>query len=166
VERLWAPWRLEYIESADSREECFLCAFPAENRDAERLILARGTRAFIILNAYPYANGHLLVAPYRHTASIADLTADEVLDLWRMVTLGLRCLTAAYRPHGFNIGVNLGRVAGAGLEDHIHVHIVPRWNGDTNFMPVLADVRVMPATLQATYERLRKHIDDARTEQG
>lgn len=165
MERLWAPWRLEYIENADSIDGCFLCAFPQEHRDEQRLILSRSEHGFIILNAYPYANGHLLVAPYRHTAEPGDLTPEEVLDMWRLVDRGIQCLRSAYRPHGFNVGINLGRVAGAGLEDHIHIHIVPRWNGDTNFMPVLADVRVMPAALQSTYQRLKDHLgnDDTGT---
>lgn len=159
MERLWAPWRLEYIENADRLDGCFLCTFPAEQRDEERLILARSQGAFLILNAYPYANGHLMVAPFRHTGDLGSLTTDEVLDLWTLVTRGIEALRKAYNPHGFNIGVNLGRVAGAGLEDHVHVHIVPRWNGDTNFMPVLADVRIMPASLQATYRRLKGCMD-------
>jgi ATP adenylyltransferase len=150
---------MEYIEAADHAGGCFLCAYPKENRDAERFILSRSNSAFIILNAFPYANGHLMVAPYRHTADMASLSPEEVLDMWGLVNRSLDVLMKAYKPQGFNIGVNLGRVAGAGLEEHVHVHIVPRWNGDTNFMPVLADVRVIPASLQATYERLRGCLD-------
>jgi len=150
---------MEYIEAADHARGCFLCAYPKENRDAERFILSRSNSAFIILNAFPYANGHLMVAPYRHTADMASLSPEEVLDMWSLVNRSLDVLRRAYNPQGFNIGVNLGRVAGAGLEEHVHVHIVPRWNGDTNFMPVLADVRVIPASLQATYERLKGCLD-------
>lgn len=166
MERLWAPWRMEYIESADAQDGCFLCAYPPEHRDAERYILHRGDHAFVVLNAYPYANGHLLIAPYRHVATPGDLTVEEQLDIWAQLCRSLEALKAAFAPHGFNIGINLGRVAGAGLEGHLHVHVVPRWNGDTNFMPVLADVRVMPASLKFVYERLRGYMDGERAEQG
>ena len=158
MERIWAPWRLEYVENASRAGDCILCAFPREGRDAERYILHQGRHAFVMLNAFPYSNGHLMVAPYRHTAQLGELDAAESLDILNLVRAGVEALGAAYKPDGFNIGINMGRVAGAGIEDHIHVHVVPRWNGDTNFMAVVGDTRVIPASLQAAYERLRPHF--------
>lgn len=158
MERLWAPWRLEYVENADASAGCIFCEFPREDRDEDRYILCRNDRAFVILNAFPYSNGHLIVAPYRHTASLEDLDADDGLAVMALVRDSVRALAGAYKPDGFNIGINMGRVAGAGIDSHIHVHVVPRWNGDTNFMAVVGDTRVLPASLRATYERLRPHF--------
>ena len=155
MERLWAPWRMRYIENADNSEGCIFCEFPAAENDVENLILLRGEHAFIILNAFPYSNGHLMVTPYRHTASLDDLDDAEMLETMTLTRQGVNLLKTAFRPDGFNIGINMGRVAGAGIADHVHVHIVPRWNGDTNFMPVLGDVRVIPESLQVVYERLK-----------
>ncbi|HZO88172.1 MAG TPA: HIT domain-containing protein [Chthonomonadaceae bacterium] len=157
TEQLWAPWRLKYIESAHKAEGCIFCDYPAqgEEQDAESLLVYRGPHAFIMLNAYPYSNGHLMVVPYRHTSRFTDYTDAEMLDVMHQIRLGIALLTTAFHPDGFNLGVNMGRVAGAGIADHLHWHIVPRWNGDTNFMPVLADVRVIPESLKSTFERLR-----------
>ncbi len=157
TEQLWAPWRLQYIENADKTQGgCIFCDFPAAGveHDAAHLIVTRGEHAYIILNAFPYSNGHLMVVPYRHTASMDDLTDPELLDIMRLTRLGIRLLKATFKPDAFNCGSNMGRVAGAGIADHLHWHVVPRWNGDTNFMPVLADVRVIPESLQVVYERL------------
>jgi ATP adenylyltransferase len=159
MERIWAPWRMAYIENADKVEGCIFCAFPAENRDAERLILLRGERAFVILNAYPYSNGHLMVTPYRHTANLDDLTDEEMLEMMTLTRRAVNLLKAAFHPDGFNIGINMGRVAGAGIADHVHVHVVPRWNGDTNFMAVVGDVRVVPESLSSVYSRLKEQLD-------
>jgi len=145
---LWAPWRLEYIQQADEQDGCIFC--PAE----ERLVVARGEHAFVVLNKYPYASGHLLVAPARHVGDFGELTDDEALEIHRLTSTGIGALAQAYRPQGYNVGWNLGRIAGAGVVDHVHLHVVPRWAGDTNFMPVLADVRVLPEHLTATRERL------------
>ena len=161
MDRLWAPWRMRYIETADEAEGCIFCTKPEENRDDENLILLRGERAFIMLNAFPYSNGHLMVSPYKHTADLDDLADKELLDLMKVTRRGVNVLKAAFRPDGFNIGINMGRVAGAGIRDHVHIHIVPRWNGDTNFMPVLADVRVIPESLAVVYERLKEHSGNA-----
>jgi ATP adenylyltransferase len=157
TQQLWAPWRLQYIETADKAEGCIFCDFPAqgEAHDAENLIVYRGPHAYIILNAFPYSNGHLMVVPFRHTATLDAFTDAEMLDVMRLTRLAIQMLKAVFKPDGFNLGVNMGRVAGAGIADHIHWHVVPRWNGDTNFMPVLADVRVIPESLLAVYERLR-----------
>ncbi len=158
MERIWAPWRLEYVENADKVEGCILCLFPQEGRDAERYIVHQGERAYVILNAFPYSNGHLMVVPRKHTADLDDLDAETRLELFDLTEASVRALRNAFRPDGFNIGINMGRVSGAGIEDHIHVHVVPRWNGDTNFMAVIGDTRVLPASLRATYDRLSPHF--------
>jgi ATP adenylyltransferase len=157
TERIWAPWRLEYVKDAskDSAEECIFCAKPAAGDDEANLIVHRGERCFVILNLYPYTNGHLMVAPYEHVASLPALDSDTVGEMMALSQQAMRLLEERYSPHGYNVGFNQGRVAGAGVEHHIHMHVVPRWGGDTNFMPVLADVRVMPQTLDQTYEALR-----------
>ena len=161
-ERIWAPWRLQYVKDAskDSADECIFCAKPGEDDDEANLIVHRGERCFVILNLYPYTNGHLMVAPYEHTASLPELDADTVAEMMALAQRSMRLLESAYQPHGYNVGFNQGRVAGAGVEHHIHMHVVPRWGGDTNFMPVLADVRVMPQTLEQTYETLHGGFDD------
>ena len=158
MERIWAPWRLQYIENADAVEGCIFCVFPAEQRDAERFILLRGERAFVILNAYPYSNGHLMVTPYQHTANLDELDDATMLELMTLTRRAVNLLKAAFRPDGFNIGVNMGRVAGAGIADHVHIHVVPRWNGDTNFMGVVGDTRVIPASLEEVYSRLKEQM--------
>jgi ATP adenylyltransferase len=154
VERLWAPWRLEYVQNADKQDGCFFCAAAAADDDAGHLVVHRGERAFVLLNKFPYASGHLLVAPYRHGVNFGDLDEAEALEIHRLGTQGLDALTSTYGPEGFNLGWNIGRIAGAGIPDHGHLHVVPRWAGDTNFMPVLADVRVIPEHLLTTRERL------------
>ena len=155
MERLWAPWRLDYVASAGDGQECIFCAKPAAGDDDASLIVHRGRLCCVLLNLYPYANGHLMIAPYRHVATPGALSEEERAELWELLDQGIAALTAAMAPHGFNAGLNLGRVAGAGIEDHLHLHVVPRWNGDTNFMPVLADVRVMPEHLQRTLVQVR-----------
>jgi ATP adenylyltransferase len=161
TDQLWAPWRLTYIENADKVDGCIFCSFPAqgEAHDAENLIVHRGTHAFIILNAFPYSNGHLMVVPFRHTSSMSEYSDAEMLDVMHLTRLSIRMLDEAFSPAGFNLGVNMGRVAGAGIADHLHWHVVPRWNGDTNFMPVLADVRVIPESLSVVYSRLRTALE-------
>ena len=154
TERLWAPWRLEYVSGGAGEGGCIFCDKPGVDDD-EALIVHRGERAFVVLNLYPYANGHLMVAPYRHLATPGELDAGERAEVWELMDAGLVALTSAMAPAGFNCGINLGRAAGAGVEGHLHLHVVPRWNGDTNFMPVLADVRVMPEHLSRTLEKVR-----------
>src|SRR6266508_4084508 len=149
MERLWAPWRLEYIQSADEQPGCVFCR-AASLDDEAGLVVHRGEHAFVMLNKYPYALGHLMVAPYRHGGDLAALTDAEALEIHRLAADGLVALAEAMHPEGYNLGWNLGRVAGAGVRDHVHEHVVPRWNGDTNFMPVLADVKVIPEALEAT----------------
>jgi ATP adenylyltransferase len=152
---LWAPWRLEYIQSADEDRGCFLCrAAGGEETDEELLVVHRGSRALALLNKFPYASGHLLVAPNRHVGEFTELTDDEALEIHRLAAEGMAALGAAFSPQGHNVGWNLGRVAGAGVVDHVHLHVVPRWTGDTNFMPVLADVKVLPEFLVETRRKL------------
>jgi ATP adenylyltransferase len=153
VKQLWAPWRLAYIQGADEQEGCVFCR-AAGLGDEEGLVVRRGERAFVLVNRYPYASGHLMVAAYRHEGDFAGLDAEEALEIHRLASTALGVLAQTIRPQGFNLGWNLGRVAGAGVVDHIHLHVVPRWAGDTNFMPVLADVKVMPEALEATRRKL------------
>lgn len=157
MQTLWAPWRMEYILQPKP-DGCFLCeVFSADpSRDAEHLVLHRGAACAVVMNRYPYNNGHLLVAPYRHVAGVGDLNRAERLEMMDLLAAAVRVLTRTIHPDGFNIGFNLGKVAGAGLEAHLHQHIVPRWNGDTNFMPVLAEVKVIPQALEALRDVLAK----------
>ena len=153
---LWAPWRLEYIAHADEQEGCVFCIEAAEDLPAaESLRVHAGTWAIALLNKFPYSSGHLMVAPRRHLGSLAGLSDDEALDIHRLAVAAVDVLERVYGPGGFNLGWNLGRVAGAGIADHVHLHVVPRWSGDTNFMPVLADVKVIPEHLLETRDRLR-----------
>jgi len=154
---LWAPWRLEYIKQADELEGCVFCAeAAAELADDESLLVRRSDAAIAILNKYPYSSGHLMVAPIRHVGLLAELTDEEALEMHRLAVTGVDALERTYGPDGFNLGWNLGRVAGAGIADHVHLHVVPRWSGDTNFMPILADVKILPEHLLATRDRLRE----------
>lgn len=157
MEKLWAPWRMAYVEVAKP-QGCIFCDKPREDRDEENLILQRGKTAFVIMNAFPYNNGHLMVAPYRHTAELESLSPEERDELMALAQESLRLLQAAFGPNGYNLGMNLGRVAGAGIADHLHLHVVPRWDGDTNFMPVIADTKVLPDSLQSSYRKLREAL--------
>ena len=154
MKHIWAPWRVEYIR-AEKPKGCILCEKPAQDADTENYILYRGGKNFVMLNAYPYNPGHLMVAPYRHIDSLAEMTEEERKEHFDIVSRSVEVLRGELNPGGFNMGVNLGRVAGAGIDDHIHTHIVPRWPGDTNFMPVVADVRVVPEALAETYDKLK-----------
>lgn len=158
MERLWAPWRLEYIVG-EKTEGCIFCDFPKRQEDQTNKILCRGDHAFVMMNAFPYSNGHLLVAPYRHMGDVSELTAQESLEIMQLVQKCCRVLRGMCRPDGFNVGMNLGAAGGAGIADHIHMHIVPRWVGDTNFMPVCADVKVIPEALDTTYNKLKEQFD-------
>jgi len=160
-QRIWAPWRLAYVKDAakDAEEECIFCAKPAEGDDTANLIVHRGRHAFVILNKFPYTNGHLMVAPYEHLSRLQDVAAETLTEVMALAQRGMDRLEDVYAPHGYNVGFNQGRVAGAGFEHHIHMHVVPRWGGDTNFMPVIADTRVMPQSLEESYEALRGGFD-------
>jgi ATP adenylyltransferase len=151
--RLWAPWRLEYIKGP-SPEECIFCSKPAAGDDRASLILARGEHCFVMLNAFPYNNGHLMVSPYEHVPSIEELDEPTLLELMQLTRRSLAALREGYSPEGFNIGINQGKAAGAGIEEHVHQHVVPRWGGDTNFMPVIGDTRVLPQSLDDSWATL------------
>ena len=153
MEHIWAPWRIEYI-LGEKDKECIFCYKPKQDRDRENLLLYRGKSNLVMMNLYPYNPGHLMVAPYRHIQEVDKLGDDEMLEHFQLVNRCVAILKEAMNPEGFNIGMNLGKVAGAGIEDHIHTHIVPRWNGDTNFMPVISDTRAIPEALDETYAKL------------
>ena len=154
MERLWSPWRHAYVTRDAEPAECVFCAAPAV-AEGHSLIVHVATTCYVILNLYPYNGGHLMVVPTRHVATLAALRDDELVETARVTRLAEMALDETYRPQGMNVGINLGRPAGAGIVDHVHVHLVPRWNGDTNFMPVVGNVRVLPEDLSATASRLR-----------
>src|SRR3954447_21104500 len=154
MDRLWAPWRLEYIQTVDELPGCFLCNAAASDDDATHLLVHRGEHAFVLLNKFPYASGHLMVAPARHEGDFAGLGREEAAEIHSLASAALGALAETMSPQGFNLGWNLGRVAGAGVVDHVHMHVVPRWAGDTNFMPVLADVKVLPEALEETRRKI------------
>ncbi len=151
---LWAPWRIQYIEQP-KEPGCIFCIKPAENQDKKNLIIYRGQQCFVIMNFYPYNNGHLMVVPFRHVSDLTDLDNKERLELMDLLAMCKDALKSTMFPQGFNIGMNLGEVAGAGVKDHLHFHIVPRWNGDTNFMPICGHTKVVSEGLAETWERLK-----------
>lgn len=150
---LWAPWRLEYVQS-DKQKECIFCLAASGDQYQANWIVERGERCFMMLNTFPYAPGHLLIAPLRHVAELDELDGDEMPELLVLARRSIAALRSAMSPHGFNVGLNLGEVAGAGIADHLHLHVVPRWQGDNNFMPVVADTRVMNEALEAARRSL------------
>ena len=156
-ERLWAPWRLEYIKGPKP-DGCILCDKPAEDDDEAAYVVHRGESCFVILNAFPYNNGHVMIAPYEHTGSLEELSDGTALELMQLTQRSIRALGEVYGPEGFNVGINQGKVAGAGVEDHIHQHVVPRWGADTNFMPVIGSTRVLPQSLADSYTALREQF--------
>lgn len=160
MDRLWTPWRMAYIKGSERVEGCIFCDLPGLDtaEDPASLILHRGKHAFVILNKFPYNSGHIMVAPYRHTAEFENLTDEEHLETSKLVARCVQALHAEYTPQGFNIGVNQGTVAGAGIADHIHAHVVPRWGGDTNFMTTVGETKVMPEALEETYAKLAPHF--------
>jgi ATP adenylyltransferase len=159
AERLWAPWRMRYVQGERKDEGCIFC-LAAESDDPEtRLVVHRGERCLVMLNAFPYNNGHVMVSPHRHLASIEELESDELLELMTLAQRALRAVRETYSPDGFNLGVNEGEVAGAGFAGHVHLHVVPRWAADSNFMAVTADTRVLPESLDDSYARLRERFE-------
>ncbi len=156
-QRIWAPWRLPYVKDAskDAEEGCIFCTKPSEADDEANLIVHRGERCFVILNLFPYTNGHLMIAPFDHIATLQELDGPTVAEVMALAQRAITALDQTYQPQGYNVGVNQGRIAGAGFDSHIHLHVVPRWAGDTNFMPVLADTRVMPQSLKDSYDALK-----------
>jgi len=161
--QLWAPWRLNYILNAKDEPPrgCFLCRYASESNDEANYVVHRGQQAIVVLNRFPYNNGHLLIAPVEHKASLIDLTDAELLEMQQLLRRMTGVLTAIMNPQGFNVGLNLGHVAGAGLPGHFHWHIVPRWNGDTNFMAVCADVSIIPQSLDTLYALMRQELNQA-----
>ncbi len=156
---LWAPWRLDYI-LGPKPDECVFCIPRETGEDERRLVLARGKHCFVIMNKFPYNNGHLMVTPYRHVSCLTDLTPDEANDLTHWLTRSVAVLNKAFRPHGVNAGLNLGEAAGAGIASHLHFQIVPRWNGDNSFMAVFGETHVIPEHLLSTYRRLKPLFDE------
>jgi len=158
MEHLWSPWRYRYISAVDDQPGCVFCLVLAQGKDADNFIIHRARLNFVILNLFPYTSGHLMVAPYAHVGSLASVdsaTSTEMIELAKRAQLALE---AEYRPDGFNIGMNLGRSAGAGVAEHVHLHVVPRWSGDANFVSIVGETRVLPEDLATTYEKLKKHF--------
>lgn len=154
MRRLWAPWRHAYVSRAAQTRGCIFCTHPKSKRDAAHFIFLRSKNSFAMLNLFPYTNGHMLIAPYRHVRLLSQLTDPELVDLWRLVDRSRESLDHVIRPHAYNLGINLGRIAGAGVLGHVHVHLVPRWQGDTNFMTSVADVKVIPQSLRDLHRKL------------
>lgn len=153
MKTLWSPWRMEYILS-EKDKECIFCTKPAENNDRVNLILFRGAKSYVIMNKYPYNNGHIMVVPYFHTSELSGLNDDIVSELLLLTRYSIDCTKKAFNPEGFNVGINIGAAAGAGIKEHLHIHIVPRWAGDSNFMPVISELRVIPEHIMDTYDKL------------
>lgn len=166
MHRLWAPWRAKYIQEVTDKnpDSCFLCEAVRSNKPEESFVLEFSKHSFAILNIYPYNTGHLMVVPLRHVANLEELSEEEHADIGLLLSRCIKAVKKAYSPHGINVGMNLGRAAGAGLESHIHYHVVPRWNGDTNFMPVIADTKVVSEMLEDTYKKLKKALLEIKKE--
>ena len=155
MDQLWAPWRMSYVQNVDKKDDgCIFCTKPQQNSDKENYILYRGSYCFVLMNLYPYNNGHLMVIPYQHTSDILDLPPETSAEMWSLLCEAKKTLSASIRPDAFNIGMNIGRTAGAGIDQHIHMHIVPRWNGDTNFMPVIGKTKIISQGIDETYDLL------------
>lgn len=154
MDHLWSPWRLQYVTGGTARPGCIFCV-AHEDEGQEALVVHRGAAAYVILNLFPYNNGHLMVVPCRHIASLVEATRDELIELMELTRLAEQVVREAYQPHGLNVGINLGKAAGAGVADHLHIHVVPRWTGDTNFMTTVGESRVLPEALDSTAMRLR-----------
>ena len=157
MKRLWAPWRIEYI-LGEKESKCIFCEKPKQEKDEDNYILFRGRSCLVMLNAYPYNNGHLMIAPYRHIDSVEDLDHDEAREMMEILSRMITLLKKVLRPEGFNVGMNLGSVAGAGVADHLHLHVVPRWEGDTSFMPLISDTKIISESLRKTYQKLKKYV--------
>jgi ATP adenylyltransferase len=161
MDHIWSPWRYKYIATADRQEGCVLCQIEQEHKDAENYVVHRARLNFILLNLFPYTSGHLMIVPYEHQASLAALDEATTTEMIELAKRAQNALEAEYHPDGFNIGMNLGRSAGAGIADHLHLHVVPRWSGDANFVSVVGETRVLPEDLAATCEKLKRHFGRA-----
>ena len=160
MKRLWAPWRIKYLESPKPQNHsgCIFCDKILSDLDHENLVLFRGHHACVVLNLYPYNSGHVMVIPYCHVSRPSDVPAETVAEMWSLVNRAIDALDKSVAPEGYNVGLNIGKAAGAGVDEHLHLHVVPRWAGDTNFMTVLDDTRIMPEALDRTYHKLRKAL--------
>ena len=156
MDYLWSPWRYRYITAADRTTGCIFCQKAAEHRDEENLVVWRGARNFVLLNLYPYTTGHLMVAPYEHVARLEDAAAETVTDMMLITRMAEKHLRAIYRPEGLNLGMNIGKAAGAGIADHIHMHVLPRWTADANFMTTVGETRILPEDLAVSYQKLSR----------
>lgn len=165
MEHLWSPWRMEYVTSGPAGPGCIFCAAGVDQAQAA-LVVHRGAAAYVILNLFPYNNGHLMVVPARHIASLVEASTDELCELIGLAQVAEQVLRQAYQPHGLNVGINLGQAAGAGVADHLHIHLVPRWTGDTNFMTTVGESRVLPESLDGSADRLRPLFAAAVAERG
>lgn len=159
MEHIWTPWRYRYIASAGREEGCVFCRIEHEHRDAENYLVHRAKLNFVILNLFPYTSGHLMIVPYQHKASLASVDHATTTEMIELAKRAQTALEAEYHPDGLNIGMNLGRSAGAGVADHLHLHVVPRWSGDANFVSIVGETRVLPEELETTYQKLKKHFD-------
>lgn len=159
MKRIWAPWRNTYIKNIQKECDCFFCKMIQEEADEKNLILFRGNQVFVVLNKFPYTNGHLMIVPYAHVANLTKLPPETKLELMELSTKSIDWLKSAMNPEGFNLGINLGKIAGAGLEGHIHMHVVPRWNGDSNFMTTLGETRIISESLESCYQSIKKVIE-------
>ena len=165
MKTIWAPWRMQYILSKKG-PGCIFCDLPGQDNDRENLILHRTGLSYVIMNRYPYNNGHLMVVPFRHAYSIEDLEKETLADMMWLARYSVERLRKAFRPEGFNVGLNIGKAAGAGIEEHLHIHIVPRWAGDASFMSIIDEVRVIPEHIMETYDKLRPVFRDAKGTQS
>jgi ATP adenylyltransferase len=159
MDHIWSPWRYRYIASAERKNSCIFCEIKTGQDDANNLVLFRGELVFVVLNLFPYTSGHLMVVPNQHTASFAGLHQEATRDMFNLAQRAEVALRQEYNPDGFNIGMNLGKAAGAGIEEHLHLHIVPRWVGDANFVSTIGETRVLPEALSETYQRLKPHFN-------
>jgi len=164
MNHLWSPWRMEYIENNTKEDGCIFCIAQAKEESAENLIAHRGERAYVILNRYPYTSGHLMVVPFEHKATLEELDPLTRAEMMELTTLCMTVLRNVYNPQAFNMGANIGEAAGAGVKEHVHIHIVPRWQGDTNFISTLGETRVLPELLEDTYERVKKGFQEVSAE--
>ncbi|MBN2549674.1 MAG: HIT domain-containing protein [Anaerolineales bacterium] len=160
MNNLWSPWRMDYIRNYKRDPDCVFCREVEKTDSPENLIIFRASRTYVILNRYPYTTGHLMVVPYEHTPSLELLDSETRVEMIELSSLAIRALRDEYKPHGFNLGINIGEAAGAGIVEHVHFHVVPRWSGDTNFMSAVASVRVIPEALDETYWRIKKIWDE------
>lgn len=157
MDKIWAPWRKKYIEQKIGKK-CIFCEGPKKKRDRSSYIIKKSKYSFVMLNLYPYNNGHLIIAPYRHVSDLDRLEENELLDLMQLVIQSKKLIAKTLKPDGYNLGINIGKIAGAGFEKHVHIHLVPRWSGDTNFMPVISNTKVISQSLESLFKRLKKRI--------